>query len=124
MTRASYKECLQSNSYCCRKYFSYPCHNHYQSGTAGLKDVWLMKSPHKRQSGGISEFCFTNAYLAMNYFTKKKMQPNNQFKITASITLARFKLTELHQTRQLNVTSEQALHSPDKLPYSKNCLYS
>ena len=30
-----------------------------------------MKSPHKRQSGGISEFCFTNAYLAMNYFTKK-----------------------------------------------------
>ena len=32
-----------------------------------------------------------------------------------------FESANLHQTRQLNISSEQALHSLEKLPYSKDC---
>ena len=48
-------------------------HNHYRNGSAGLKDVWLTKSPHKQQLGGILGFYFTSAYLAMKYFGKKQV---------------------------------------------------
>ena len=41
-------------------------HNHYLNESGGLEDVWLTKSLHKRQLGGILGFWFTNAYLAMN----------------------------------------------------------
>ena len=67
-------------------------------------------------------FCFTNAYLAMKYFGKNK-KPHNQFKMTASTVLTQFESANLHQTRQLNVSSEQALHLLEKLPYSKDCFY-
>ena len=96
--------------------------NHYCNGSAGLEDAWLMRSPHKRQLGGILGFCFTNAYLAMKYFGKNK-QSHYQFKITASTVLTQFESANLHQTMQLNVSSEQALHSLEKFPYSKDCFY-
>ena len=95
-------------------------HNHYHSGSTSLEDVWLMKSLHKKQLSGILGFCFTNPYLAMRYFGKNK-QPHYQFKITASTALTQFESANLYQTRQLNVSSEQALHSLEKLPYSKDC---
>ena len=94
--------------------------NHYCNGSAGLEDVWLMRSPHKRQLGGILGFCFTNARLAMKYFGKIK-QSHYQFKITASTALTQFESANQHQTMQLNVSSEQALHSLEKFPYSKDC---
>ena len=56
-------------------------HNHYRNGSAGLEDVWLTKSLHKKQLGGILGFYFTNAYLAMGYFGINK-QPHYQFNIS------------------------------------------
>ena len=34
-----------------------------------------------------------------------------------------FESANLHQTMQMNVLSAQALHSLEKLPYSKDCFY-
>ena len=66
--------------------------NHIRTGSMGLEDAILTKSPHIRQFTGILGFLFTNAYLAYRYFkpTQSSLEHVN-FEMALSNQLIEFK---------------------------------
>ena len=99
-------------------------HNHNQSGSAALEDVWHTKSPRRRQLAGILGFCFTNAFLTMKCFTDKNLK-HHTFKMAAAQALTNYQTINLCKNRQLQKSSitEDALHMMAKHPNSRNCYY-
>ena len=83
-------------------------HNHYRCGSAVFEDVWHTHNPHLHQLNGVMGFCFTNAYLAMKYFTRCDIS-HHEFKCTAALALA-----------SLNTC---VLHTLEKIGFSKECCY-
>ena len=92
------------------------------SGSCGVENIWHPKNPYHRQFAGILGFCFTNAFLAMKYFSKSKL-PNHQVKITELNTFASYKSVNISETRQLNTSSEAVLHPGHRIGFSKVCNY-
>ena len=43
-------------------------HNHVQTGSSALEDVWKILNPNRCQLAGILHFCLANAFLAMQHF--------------------------------------------------------
>ena len=97
-------------------------HNHVRSGSRALKDVWKTKSPVRRQLAGILGFCFTNSYLAMQYFKNPNLE-HYSFKMKASNALVSYRNLSASQTRELDVSAEMQLHSVKKIPYPVQCYY-
>ena len=66
--------------------------NHVRTGSMGLENTILTKSPHIRQFTGILGFLFTNAYRAYRYFkpTQSSLEHVN-FKMVLSNQLVEFK---------------------------------
>ena len=66
-------------------------HNHIRTGSMGLEDAILTKSPHIRQFTGILGFLFTNAYLAYRYFKPNRSSLGHvNFKMARSNQLVEF----------------------------------
>ena len=65
--------------------------NHIRTGSMGLEDAILTKSPHIRQFTGILGFLFTNAYLAYRYFKPNRSSLGHvNFKMARSNQLLEF----------------------------------
>ena len=72
--------------------------------------IWLMKTSPQKAIRWYFGILFYQCLLSLEVFQKKNKQSQYQFKITASTTFTQFESATLHQTRQLNVAPEQALH--------------
>ena len=103
-------------------------HNHVRTGSMGLEDVILTKSPE------ILGFLFTNSYLACKYF--KQNQSNLEhiaFKIALANQLLEFKMMlpsipvmdreNLVSTLDNETSVVVNIHTPVKLPYSTPYYY-
>ena len=98
-------------------------HNHYRCGSAALEDVWRTHNPHLRQFSGIIGFCFTNAYLAMKHFTRRGIA-HHEFKCAGALALTSFNTqATMHETRAINLSSDNVLHSLERIGFSKECYY-
>ena len=59
-------------------------------------------------------FWFTNAYLAMKYFTRRDIA-HDEFKGAAAIALTSFKISaSLNEARSINVSWDSVLHTLKK----------
>ena len=77
-------------------------HNHYRCGSAALEDVWHTHNPHLHQFSGVLGICFTNAYLAMKYFTRHDIA-HREFKCAAALALTSFYTASFHETRSITI---------------------
>ena len=104
---------------------------HVRTGSLGLEDVILTRSPHIRQFTEILGFLFTNSYLAYKYFKPNQSKLEHvAFKIASANQLLEFKmLPSITGVTMENVVStldnDSSLvvnsHTPVKLPYSTSC---
>ena len=107
-------------------------HNHIRTGSMGLEDAILTKSPHIRQFTGVLGFLFTNAHLAYRYFKpNQSCLEHVNFKMALSNQLVEFcniprapSLIKRGLTPPIGDMSLLAnSHVPVKLPYPNSCFY-
>ena len=75
-------------------------HNHNQSGSAALEDVWYTKNPDGDSCLGYLGFCFTNGFLTIKYFTDTNLK-HHTFKIAAAQALTNYQTINLCKIRKL-----------------------
>ena len=97
-------------------------HNHFQSGSCALEDVWHTKNLRRRQFAEIFTFCFTNGYLAMKHFSDSLL-PHFKFKMTAAAALTTYKSCSIVETRSLLNITEETIHEHPllKIRTSRRC---
>ena len=82
-------------------------HNHVRTGSVGMENALLTKSPIIRQFSGITGFVFSNAFLAFQFF-KNKSCVHSRFKMELANKMVSFK--EVSIITRLSVGNNK--HSP------------
>ena len=106
-------------------------HNAVRTGSLGLEDVLLTKSPHMRQIIGILGFLFTNAYLAYRYFKPNQDKLDHlKFKMALGKQMVQFKdHASVNASRSLRPIANDerpmvaSTHAVVKLAYPTPCYY-
>ena len=89
-------------------------HNHVRTGSLGLEDVWMTKSPLQRQLAGIVGFIFTNSYLAMKYFGNNKDMKHVDFKKALANQMIVYDEVERREKRR-SKNADKILTNADKI---------